>query len=129
MTTPECSHLISAGNHLASIARRCADAAYGRGPAPTPDTVNAVITAWRNAAADAVPQRPRDFLAGFAAGMMACHGTYCCDGPGWSNASELLMDMEDLATPLMDLWLIEGSNDFEPLIEAAHQRSVRERPT
>lgn len=46
--------LISAGNHVASIARRCADAAYGRDSnPPTPDTVNAVLTAWRNAVEDA----------------------------------------------------------------------------
>ena len=50
----EIDKLISAGDHVASIARRCADAAYGRDPnPPTPDTVNAVLTAWRNAVYDA----------------------------------------------------------------------------
>lgn len=48
------SHLVSAGNHVAAIARRCADAAYGRDQnPPTPDTVNAALTAWRNAVEDA----------------------------------------------------------------------------
>lgn len=48
------AHLISAGDHVAFLLRWAADAAYGRrADAPTPDRVNAVLTAWTNAAADA----------------------------------------------------------------------------